>query len=91
MGRGRLCAADGQAVAPGRGETVGRGETAETEGRALAEEMARQEAELEQAPPEASERFLSWHEAGQSLPLDRTVRDFARSKAHAVAVSTATR
>ena len=50
-------------------KTVGRGEKAELEARALAIEMERQEAEH-------GERFLSWHVAGERLPLDRTVRDY---------------
>jgi hypothetical protein len=50
-------------------KTVGRGEKAGVEARALAIEMERQEAEH-------GERFLSWHTAGERLPLDRTVRDY---------------
>jgi hypothetical protein len=48
-------------------KTVGRGEKAEVEARALAIEMERQEAEH-------GERFLSWHVAGERLPLDRLCR-----------------
>ena len=67
--------------------TVGEGESA----RRKAKQLARKLNEVEQAPAVSSDRFLSWHEAGEPLPLDRTVRDFARAKRHTVAVSTAAR
>jgi hypothetical protein len=67
--------------------TVGEGESA----RRKAKRLARKLSELEQAPAVSSDRFLSWHEAGEPLPLDRTVRDFVRAKRHTVAVSTAAR
>jgi integrase len=65
-------------------KTVGRGEKAELEARALAIEMERQEAEH-------GERFLSWHVAGERLPLDRTVRDYVHHHSKAIGGSTARR
>jgi len=67
--------------------TVGEGESA----RRKAKKLARKLNELERAPEVAGDRYLSWHEAGEPLPLDRTVRDFARAKRHTVAASTAAR
>jgi integrase len=65
-------------------KTVGRGDDAEIEARALAVEMERQEAEH-------GERFLSWHIAGERLPLDRTVRDYVHHHSKAIGGSTARR
>ena len=53
--------------------TVGEGEGARRKAKRLALKLN----ELEQAPAVTRNRFLSWHEAGEPLPLDRTVRDFA--------------
>ncbi len=53
--------------------TVGEGEGARRKAKRLALKLN----ELEQAPVVARDRFLSWHEAGEPLPLDRTVRDFS--------------
>ena len=53
--------------------TLGEGESA----RRKATRLARKLNELEPAPAVSRDRFLSWHEAGEPLPLDRTVRDFA--------------
>jgi hypothetical protein len=53
--------------------TVGEGEGARRKAKRLALKLN----ELEQAPAVTRDRFLSWHEAGELLPLDRTVRDFS--------------
>src|SRR5690606_3696774 len=65
-------------------KTVGRDAQGEIEARALAIEMERQEAEH-------GERFLSWHVAGERLPLDRTVRDYVHHHSKAIGGSTARR
>ena len=65
-------------------KTVGRGEQGELEAQALAAEMERQ-AEAH------GERFLSWHTAGERLPLDRTVRDYVHHHSKAIGGSTARR
>jgi hypothetical protein len=65
-------------------KTVGRGDDAGLEARALAVEMERQEAEH-------GERFLSWHIAGERLPLDRTVHDYVHHHSKAIGGSTARR
>ena len=65
-------------------KTVGRDAKGEIEARALAAEMERQEAEH-------GERFLSWHVAGERLPLDRTVRDYVHHHGKAIGSSTARR
>jgi hypothetical protein len=49
--------------------TVGEGEGT----RRKAKRLARQLNEIEGAPAETSDRFLSWHEPGEPLLLDRTV------------------
>lgn len=65
-------------------KTIGRGEPGETEARALAAEMERQQAEH-------GERFLSWHTAGERLPLDRTVRDYVYHHSKVIGTSTGRR
>ncbi len=59
--------------------------------RRKAEELARQLAQLEAETTGDPDRFLSWHQSGEPLPLDRTVRDYARTAKDTVAASTAAR
>jgi hypothetical protein len=46
---------------------------------------------MEASSLDATDRFLSWHRSGEPLPLDRTVRDYARTAKDTVAASTAAR
>jgi hypothetical protein len=64
--------------------TVGEGEMAQQKAEKLAAKLNRMETG-------ERGRFLSWHRAGEPLPLDRTVRDYARTAKDTVAVSTAAR
>ena len=64
--------------------TVGEGDAA----RRKAEKLA---ARLNHMETGERGRFLSWHRSGEPLPLDRTVRDYARTAKDTVAASTAAR
>jgi len=46
---------------------------------------------MEASSLDDTNRFLSWHRSGDPLPLDRTVRDYARTAKATVAASTAAR
>ena len=67
--------------------TVGEENDAQEKAEKLAAKLNRIEADS----PDTTDRFLSWHRAGEPLPLDRTVRDYARMAKDTVAVSTAAR
>jgi integrase len=67
--------------------TVGEDDDAQEKAEKLAKKLSRMEADS----PDATDRFLCWHRAGEPLPLDRTVRDYARTAKDTVAASTAAR
>ncbi len=65
-------------------KTVGRGTAAKEDAELLAAEMEHQDGQL-------GDRFLSWHRAGDTLPLDRTVRDYVHHHSKVIGSSTARR
>ncbi len=67
--------------------SVGEGEAA----RRKAEKLVKRLSRMEASSLDGTDRFLSWHRSGEPLPLDRTVRDYARMAKDTVAVSTAAR
>jgi hypothetical protein len=67
--------------------TVGEDDDAQEKAEKLAAKLNR----MEEDSPDATDRFLSWCRAGEPLPLDRTVRDYARMAKDTVAASTAAR
>ncbi len=64
--------------------TVGEGDAAQQKAEKLASKLNRMETG-------EKGRFLAWHRAGEPLPLDRAVRDYARTAKDTVAASTAAR
>jgi integrase len=67
--------------------TVGPGDEGKRDARQAALQLNRDESRK----CADGERYLDWHRQGQPLPLDRTVRHYARAKKSTVASSTALR